>query len=720
MSDSDCLVSIIIPAFNAEQHLGRCLQSCLGQSHGNLEIIVVNDGSTDATQAVAESYRAGFPRFQLHQVPNAGQGAARNMALRAAHGDFVFFLDADDAILPDTIKTLLGRALATRSDIVICDWCFVNEEGAFHGYSNLSAVIESPLLSERDISRFLRRTYFTVNKIYRKRFLLDNHIEFGEGYIYEDIEFYVGSMLRAGRISYCSYPFYRIFVNQDSTTKSRFDSDRHARGFAAAIRSTVEKYREELSGHVPSFVNYAFRKSYTYTVSQRRVPVRFWVSFMAEVIGSLAVFRREANFGKLGIKSRLPIIISSHSRRISALVFYALYWSFRETESSRVYWFFSSRLRRVRDRQRQKKNDRAREAGLRAELNEATIFFHGFDGTLKGNTRHFLQEADLHGFDLIVVGDPELVEGLENVRFLAKGSPEYYFHAHASKFHILETWSDLGLKKRHGAVWIQMWHGTPIKKMLFDSSERFIVNRNRAHKRRKYADICRWDYLLSQNPFCSKKLASAFAFDESRVLEIGYPRTDCFHQDGALERVKRVRDKYRIGDEKMVLYAPTWRDYNEFSFGKDFEYFLDVANPPPPENYTIVALGHPFARSAIADERLTFSQQDDVQDLILAADCLITDYSSIVFDWLLLNKPFALLWKDRQCFEFARGLYPEFEADFGAYIHGSENAVFRFLEAFPGYGHIANIAHYTQAAGGSSEALSRMLRGGGDPTAIRR
>src|SRR5699024_8149504 len=146
------------------------------------------------------------------------------------------------------------------------------------------------------------------------------------------------------------------------------------------------------------------------------------------------------------------------SRRLGALLFFALYWLFRETESSRMYWFFSSRLRRFRDRWRQKKNHKARAAGLCAPLNEAAIFFHGFDGSLKGNTRHFLQEADLHGFDLIVVGDPEPIEGLENVRFVAKGSPEYFFHAYASRFHILETWSDLALNKRQGAVWIQMWH----------------------------------------------------------------------------------------------------------------------------------------------------------------------------------------------------------------------------------------------------------------------
>lgn len=119
MSDRDCdLVSIVVPVYNSERTLGECLESAQVQSHSNIEVIIVDDGSTDSSFAIASSFASQDSRFTvLHQV-NSGVGAARNNALSHSVGTWVFFLDADDLLTPTCVDDLLAAA-DSNTDMVV-------------------------------------------------------------------------------------------------------------------------------------------------------------------------------------------------------------------------------------------------------------------------------------------------------------------------------------------------------------------------------------------------------------------------------------------------------------------------------------------------------------------------------------------------------------------------------------------------------------------------
>jgi CDP-glycerol glycerophosphotransferase (TagB/SpsB family) len=352
-------------------------------------------------------------------------------------------------------------------------------------------------------------------------------------------------------------------------------------------------------------------------------------------------------------------------------------------------------------------------------VDNKVILFHGFNNSIKGNTKYLLNNLTLNEFDVYVAlskyewesnAESESEAGYEKIK---KGSSEYHEISRKAKFHILESWTDLSIPKIPGSIWIQMWHGTPIKKMLFDSSERFIVNKNPRHKSMKLRDLSRWDFVLSQNKFCTDALSSSFSLNKDQILEIGYPRTDLFYHRDA-DTISALRSsivkKYNLDEKKLILlYTPTWRDYNQYSTIKCFDYFLEIKNESDLDKFNVVVLGHPFSNDNFQNDGMVYLEGEDVQELILVSDLLVTDYSSIVFDWILLKKPFALLWKDEQLFDYSRGVYSNIKNDFRDYIFSDEISMFNFLQNFPGLDKIKNIGNYIEQHPGSSKKICDLI-----------
>lgn len=128
--NSDALITIIIPVYNVEQYLLKCIESVKCQTYKHLEIIVVDDGSSDGSSEICDSF-LNEPGFVVLHQDNKGQGAARNRALDIMRGDYVCFLDSDDSIKPDYIEFLYGLITDHSLDISACNFEMYNEDGRF-------------------------------------------------------------------------------------------------------------------------------------------------------------------------------------------------------------------------------------------------------------------------------------------------------------------------------------------------------------------------------------------------------------------------------------------------------------------------------------------------------------------------------------------------------------------------------------------------------------
>lgn len=164
-------VSVIIPVYNMEKYLEECIRSLTGQTLPELELIFVDDGSTDACPQILEKYRAEYPgRIRIITQKNAGQGSARNAGLKTACGEYVGFVDADDYVDRRMYAAMYTRARSEDLDLVECDFHYISEDGQE------------------------KKTYESAapwNKLIRRELLLQQEILFPEGYIYEDTSFYL-------------------------------------------------------------------------------------------------------------------------------------------------------------------------------------------------------------------------------------------------------------------------------------------------------------------------------------------------------------------------------------------------------------------------------------------------------------------------------------------------------------------------------------------------
>lgn len=173
-------VSVIVAVYNAEQYLGACLDSLLAQTLADIEIIAVDDGSTDSSGCILAQYAARTGKLKCYAQQNSGAAAARNLALRYATGEYIGFVDSDDFVDPDMYETLYGRAAAESVDIVEC-----NLRHTWRGGEDIE--IMQQYCDPSDLLCFGR--YVVWNKIFRRDWLRESGVQFPEGCIYEDVAF---------------------------------------------------------------------------------------------------------------------------------------------------------------------------------------------------------------------------------------------------------------------------------------------------------------------------------------------------------------------------------------------------------------------------------------------------------------------------------------------------------------------------------------------------
>lgn len=206
------LVTVIIPVYKAEKYIRRCVDSVLSQSYQNLQIILVDDGSPDDCGKICDSYMKMDPRVKTIHQPNGGLSIARNTGLEFASGKFIYFLDSDDYIAPDTIETMIHLADEHHADIVMAGHNRVEADGYIHCDSknwpdlqSTEAIKKAILVN--DIPNF------AWGKLYRKS-LWDNY-RFPEHVLMEDMYIVAFVFYKANRIFVTPQPFY-YYSNESS------------------------------------------------------------------------------------------------------------------------------------------------------------------------------------------------------------------------------------------------------------------------------------------------------------------------------------------------------------------------------------------------------------------------------------------------------------------------------------------------------------------------
>ena len=302
-------------------------------------------------------------------------------------------------------------------------------------------------------------------------------------------------------------------------------------------------------------------------------------------------------------------------------------------------------------------------------LNENMVFFESFLGkSYSGNPKYIYETMLEMGLDKkytfvwaysgenkdLIPGNPIIVD-----RYKAG---DYYKYLAQAKYWVNNIIFPIH-KKRQGNVYLQTWHGTPLKKLGFDIT---IPGPEVDGRPNFYSESRNWDYLISSNEYSSEIFERAFKFNKE-FLEVGYPINDIFFRDNA-ELIDNLKSKFNISkDKKIILYAPTWRDDEQ---NESWEHYFNIEIDLKrlfmefkDEYVVLLKMHHLISENLTIDKELQdfaidLSDYEDIQELYLLSDILITDYSSVFFDYAHLKKPILFFTPDLNNYiENIRGLY---------------------------------------------------------------
>ena len=209
-------VSIIIPVYNVEKYLKKCLDSLVNQTLKDIEIIVVNDGSTDNSKSIIEQYYSKFTdKIKVLNQKNQGLSDARNNGLKLAKSDYIMFVDSDDYINVDAVEKMYNKITKDRAEVVICGNNVVNEDGII-----LSTTYPNKNKYNNDIEKTIFGNMCAWNKIYKKSLIINNKLKFRSRVWYEDLDYSYKILVKAKKVSFLEENLYNYLLRANSIMNS--------------------------------------------------------------------------------------------------------------------------------------------------------------------------------------------------------------------------------------------------------------------------------------------------------------------------------------------------------------------------------------------------------------------------------------------------------------------------------------------------------------------
>ncbi|WP_296790749.1 glycosyltransferase family 2 protein [uncultured Methanobrevibacter sp.] len=269
-------VSVIVPVYNGEKYLNQCLDSISNQTLENIEIICINDGSSDNTSSILKKYSSKDNRFKIITTENRGQGCARNSALNEAIGEYISFVDADDWIESDSLELLYKKAKSDDLDMVFFQMVNYMQSSDNFVSTDLYNIksFENNGINERSVFNHNTTQKFLfeipvgpVSKFYNRRFIESNNLRFPEGMYFEDNAFFYNAYFHCKKAGFLKKQLYYRRRHEESVTQtfdeSKFDIVKAANEVLEvfANHSMYDVYKGDVINHTFSMLLEWFRKS---------------------------------------------------------------------------------------------------------------------------------------------------------------------------------------------------------------------------------------------------------------------------------------------------------------------------------------------------------------------------------------------------------------------------------------------------------------------------
>ena len=296
-------ISVIVPVYNVEKYLRRCLDSLVNQTFKDFEVILVNDGSPDNSQSIIDEYQSKYPFIKSLKKENGGMSSARNMGLDNAVGEYIAFVDSDDYVEVFFLEKLYNRAIETNSDVVICNYHALNEEESRTINCHMN-------FSPEDKKEYLLSPPMVWNKLIKKEVM--DKIRFREGIFYEDLDICVRMLPLINKISFVDEPLYNYYLQQSGSIMTQKEFNVHL----LDIFTVLEDCKKLLEADYYREIEYIYITHLLRTATLRFLDYPNTLEHLVKINGTMERefpnWRENEYYNKCSIKVKIICFLAIH------------------------------------------------------------------------------------------------------------------------------------------------------------------------------------------------------------------------------------------------------------------------------------------------------------------------------------------------------------------------------------------------------------------------
>lgn len=663
------LISVIISAEYNEKYLNQALESVEKQTHKNIEVIILHSSPAILSNYINQKFFNDKKFKYIEIANNINVGSARNTGIDNSKGEYIYFLDSDDYIPENTLKILhdqIGEAPLIRGQMKSVD------------FSSSSAVILPGL---HQVKMFTKRRFNLINNNSALNFLISRemieqlNLRFSEEFkTYSDLTFMLPLLEEIIAVPYVREALYFRRRRNDpinNPSLRQLPVSQLAHDLFGAYNLLKDS---DLSPEAERFLDNKllnfYRKRLT-TEFKDDSTIDFYFNGLAQSVHKI----------NPGIIDRKDFVLKNDVRAI-------------KTNKISVFKSLSNFHHFLRDIYRGIGSKKGRKSIFykrvfsKLSIKRKLIIFESFQGrSYSDSPKYIYQYIMKHHKDYKPVW-------VKNGHFNIPGRPitvkrnslKYYYYIARAKYIVSNVRMPNNYIKRDEQVYLQTWHGTPLKRLAGDMEDVHMPGTNSVKYKRNFnRETNKWDYLVAPNRYSAEIFKRAFWFDNT-LLNTGYPRNDILTNNNDPVIINSLKKRLDIPTgKKVILYAPTWRDDEFYKVGK-YRFYLKLdlhrMKEELGEEYIILLRMHYVVASNIDLTGLEgfaydLSSYDDISELYLISDILITDYSSVFFDYANLKRPILFYTYDLEKYQSQlRGFYIDMEEELPGPLLKTNDEVF--------------------------------------------
>lgn len=612
----------------------------LNQLENQVEVIITNDcGKNERTKEIIRANQ-DFSTSILFDKNSATPAVGRNEIINRAQGKYVLFMDGDDnfaAPLSELVEELLGLE---EKDVLVSSVQKITTDGQI---TSSPFIYDEYLFSCSDEEFMQNHHKLVVHQtgiwtIYRAQFLRENNLYYNPEKRYEDNLFMTDLALfpttRYGRV-FTKYYGWRTNLESFSNADINYVIESRINLYQETLNKIAENPDNKFS---PYLLFSVWNQTYTNLMRNypKTTPEQYKLFFDE--------LNKITNANKKLIKQQMK----------KAKNFVDCYFKLRKYRFTDQFMIISigQKLHKLLSARVEVKKKMLSIFTL-LPLNKKKIFLTSQYGKYNDNSKYLYLEmkADTKYQDyrfVFAVKDQELAKAKDFINYDNKLL--YYYHHYTAKHIYFNTWYDPLFVKRKNQIWTQLWHGIPYKKVYKDI-ETYEQTTPEVKTIAKEKSIANWDYVWSVNSYNTKIFKRLFP--NTKIIEQEYPKTAWLIKNQNNDKlIKSLREKFELQQqEKYVLYAPTYRPY-------DFKINIKEVEKLVPQGHKLIIHPHPMLKiNNLNSKHQILNDVSDIQEVILATDAVITDYSSIQYDYQQINRQVILYKPDEELYKKIHGLY---------------------------------------------------------------